>query len=230
MIQKPKGTKDILPQDSYKWQYIEQKTKELFENYGFKEIRVPVFENTELFQRGVGETTDVVQKEMYTFEDKGGRSITLRPEGTAGVVRAYIENGMASLPSPIKLWYNMSMYRYENVQKGRLREFHQIGAEVFGTESYLADVEIILMANEIFKIFNIPNIELAINSIGCPECRKKYYACNFCSRTLNWRSVACSFECYQKYTDLVIAERSKGKTNEVKPERKDMTEKEVDEL
>ena len=174
MIQKPKGTKDILPQDSYKWQYIEQKTKELFENYGFKEIRVPVFENTELFQRGVGETTDVVQKEMYTFEDKGGRSITLRPEGTAGVVRAYIENGMASLPSPIKLWYNMSMYRYENVQKGRLREFHQIGAEVFGTESYLADVEIILMANEIFKIFNIPNIELAINSIGCPECRKKY--------------------------------------------------------
>ena len=174
MIQKPKGTKDILPQDSYKWQYIEQKTKELFENYGFKEIRVPVFENTELFQRGVGETTDVVQKEMYTFEDKGGRSITLRPEGTAGVVRAYIENGMASLPSPIKLWYNMSMYRYENVQKGRLREFHQIGAEVFGTESYLADVEIILMANEIFKIFNIPNIELVINSIGCPECRKKY--------------------------------------------------------
>ena len=111
MIQKPKGTKDILPQDSYKWQYIEQKTKELFENYGFKEIRVPVFENTELFQRGVGETTDVVQKEMYTFEDKGGRSITLRPEGTAGVVRAYIENGMAILPSPIKLWYNMSMYR-----------------------------------------------------------------------------------------------------------------------
>ena len=174
MIQKPKGTKDILPQDSYKWQYIEQKAKELFENYGFKEIRVPVFENTDLFQRGVGETTDVVQKEMYTFEDKGGRSITLRPEGTAGVVRAYIENGMASLPSPIKLWYNMSMYRYENVQKGRLREFHQIGAEVFGTESYLADVEIILMANEIFKIFNIPNIELAINSIGCPECRKKY--------------------------------------------------------
>lgn len=174
MIQKPKGTKDILPQDSYKWQYIEEKSKELFANYGFKEIRVPVFENTELFQRGVGETTDVVQKEMYTFEDKGGRSITLRPEGTAGVVRAYIENGMSSLPSPTKMWYNMSMYRYENVQKGRLREFHQIGAEVLGTNSYLADVEIILMANELFKIFNIPNIELVINSIGCPECRKKY--------------------------------------------------------
>lgn len=107
MIQKPKGTKDILPSEIYKWQYIESEIKDIFENYGFKEIRVPVFENTELFQRGVGETTDVVQKEMYTFNDKGGRSITLRPEGTAGVVRAYIEDGMASLPSPIKMWYNM---------------------------------------------------------------------------------------------------------------------------
>lgn len=140
MIQKPKGTKDILPQDSYKWQYIEEKSKELFANYGFKEIRVPVFENTELFQRGVGETTDVVQKRVYTFEDKGGRSITLRPEGTAGVVRAYIENGSLVYHHQLK-WYNMSMYRYENVQKGRLREFHQIGAEVLGTNSYLADVE-----------------------------------------------------------------------------------------
>ena len=174
MIQKPKGTRDILPQESYKWQCIENKVKDLFQNYGFKEIRVPVFENTELFQRGVGETTDVVQKEMYTFNDKGGRSITLRPEGTAGVVRAYIENGMASMPSPVKLWYNMAMYRYENVQKGRLREFHQIGAEVIGTNSYMSDVETILMANRIFEILNIPNINLEINSIGCPECRKKY--------------------------------------------------------
>ena len=174
MIQKPKGTKDLLPEESYKWQFIEKKIGELFKNYGFKEIRTPVFENTELFQRGVGETTDVVQKEMYTFEDKGGRSITLRPEGTAGVVRAYIENGMASLPSPIKTWYNMSLYRYENVQKGRYREFHQIGAELFGTESYLADAEVITMAQEIFNTFNIPNIELRINSIGCPTCRAKY--------------------------------------------------------
>ncbi len=174
MIQKPKGTRDILPQESYKWQYIENKIKDLFQNYGFKEIRVPVFENTELFQRGVGETTDVVQKEMYTFNDKGGRSVTLRPEGTAGVVRAYIENGMASLPSPVKLWYNMAMYRYENVQKGRLREFHQIGAEVIGTNSYMSDVETILMANRIFEVLNIPGIKLEINSIGCPECRKKY--------------------------------------------------------
>lgn len=174
MIQKPKGTKDILPDESYKWQYIEQKIRNLFQNYGYKEIRVPVFENTELFQRGVGDTTDVVQKEMYTFCDKGGRSITLRPEGTAGVVRAYIENGMASLPAPVKVWYNMAMYRYENVQKGRLREFHQIGAEMFATQSYLADVETITMANNIFKTLNIPNIQLTINSIGCPVCRAEY--------------------------------------------------------
>lgn len=174
MIQRPKGTKDILPEDSFKWQYVEGKVKELFGNYGFEEIRVPVFEHTELFQRGVGETTDVVQKEMYTFEDKGGRSITLRPEGTAGVVRAYVENGMSSMPSPMKLWYNMSMYRYENVQKGRYREFNQIGAELFGTDSYLADVEIISMADQLFKNLNIQNIQLYINSIGCPECRKKY--------------------------------------------------------
>ena len=174
IIQRPKGTKDLLPNESYKWQFIEKNIKNIFENYGYNEIRVPVFEHTELFQRGVGDTTDVVQKEMYTFEDKGGRSVTLRPEGTAGVVRSYIENGMASEPSPIKMWYNMAMYRYENVQKGRLREFHQIGVELFDSSSYLADVEMITMASQIFKTLNIKNIELTINSIGCPTCRKKY--------------------------------------------------------
>ena len=174
MIQKPKGTRDLLPTESYRWQEAERKVKEVLESYNFKEIRVPVFEYTELFQRGVGETTDVVQKEMYTFDDKGGRSITLRPEGTAGVVRAYLENGMGSMPSPVKLWYNMGMYRYENVQKGRLREFHQIGAELIGSSSYLADVDVILMANQIFKALNIPNIQLNINSIGCPKCRSEY--------------------------------------------------------
>ena len=174
MIQKPKGTKDLLPNESYKWQEAENKVKKVLESYNFKEIRVPVFEHTELFQRGVGETTDVVQKEMYTFNDKGGRSITLRPEGTAGVVRAYLENGMGSMPSPVKLWYNMGMYRYENVQKGRLREFHQIGAELIGSKSYLADVDVILMANSIFEALNIPNIKLTINSIGCPKCRSEY--------------------------------------------------------
>ena len=163
-----------MPDEVYKWQYIESKIKDIFENAGMKEIRVPVFEHTELFSRGVGETTDVVQKEMYTFEDKGGRSITLRPEGTAGVVRSYIENGMASRPTPIKLWYEMAMYRYENVQKGRLREFRQIGTEVFGTSSYLADVECIMLGVKIFKELNIPNIKLNLNSIGCPECRRKY--------------------------------------------------------
>ena len=174
MIQKPKGTKDILPNEVFKWQYIEEKVKKIFENTGMKEIRVPVFEHTELFSRGVGETTDVVQKEMYTFEDKGGRSITLRPEGTAGVVRSYIENGMASMPTPIKLWYEMAMYRYENVQKGRLREFKQIGTEILGTSSYLADVEAIMLGVRIFEELNIPNVKLNLNSIGCPECRKKY--------------------------------------------------------
>ena len=174
MIQKPKGTKDLLPDESYRWQFVEKKVSNILENYGFKEIRVPVFEYTELFQRGVGETTDVVQKEMYTFDDKGGRSITLRPEGTAGAVRAYLENGMASKPSPVKLWYNMSMYRYENVQKGRLREFHQIGAELIGSPSYLADVETILMAKAIFDGLNIEGVKLNINSIGCPKCRGEY--------------------------------------------------------
>lgn len=174
MIQKPKGTKDILPSESYKWEYVEENAKEILKNYGFGEIRVPVFEQTELFERGVGDTTDVVQKEMYTFLDKGERSITLRPEGTAGVVRAYIENGMASMPSPIKMWYMMPMYRYENVQKGRYREFRQIGAEILGTNSYEADVELIVMADQIIKKFHVPEVSLNLNSIGCPTCRKQY--------------------------------------------------------
>ena len=174
MIQKLKGTRDILPKEVETWQYIEGIAKELFEKYGYKEIRTPVIESLDLFQRGVGETTDVVQKEMYNFEDKGGRKIALRPEGTAGVVRAYIENGLSSEPSPIKLWYKMSMYRYENVQKGRQREFNQIGVELFGSDSYMADVEIIQMCNKFFEKLNIKDIELNINSIGCPKCRESY--------------------------------------------------------
>ena len=174
MVQKLKGTRDILPKESEVWQYIERKAKEIFENYGYKEIRVPVIESLELFQRGVGEATDVVQKEMYCFEDRGGRKVALRPEGTAGVVRAYIENGLSSEPSPLKLWYHMPMYRYENVQKGRQREFNQLGAELFGTESYMADVETIEMVEQLFQSLNIKDIELNINSIGCTECRKKY--------------------------------------------------------
>lgn len=174
MLQKPKGTKDILPSESYKWQYVENKISNLLKNYGFKEIRVPVFEHTELFQRGVGETTDVVQKEMYTFLDKGGRSVTLRPEGTAGAIRSYLENGLSSSPSPTKLWYNMAMYRYENVQKGRLREFHQIGLELIGSSSFRADVEAILIGKRIFKTLGIDGIKVNLNSIGCPKCRGEY--------------------------------------------------------
>ena len=174
MIQKLKGTRDILPEEVKLWQYIENISKNVFENYGYDEIRVPVIEALELFQRGVGEATDVVQKEMYNFEDKGGRKIALRPEGTAGVVRAYIENGMSSSLSPVKLWYHMPMYRYENVQKGRQREFNQLGVELFGAESYLADTEVIEMCDMLFKKLNINDIELNINSIGCSTCRKEY--------------------------------------------------------
>ena len=174
MIQKLKGTRDILPKEVVTWQYIEAKAKELFEKYGYNEIRTPIIESLDLFQRGVGETTDVVQKEMYNFEDKGGRKIALRPEGTAGVVRAYIEDGLSSEPSPLKLWYKMSMYRYENVQKGRQREFNQIGVELFGSDSYMADVEIIQMCTKFFEELNIKDIELNINSIGCPKCRNEY--------------------------------------------------------
>lgn len=174
MIQKPKGTKDVLPEESYRWNYVEMLASETFENYGFKEIRIPTFEYTELFERGVGDTTDVVQKEMYTFEDKGGRSITLRPEGTAGIVRAYIENGLASKPSPMKAWYKMPMFRYENVQKGRYREFNQIGCEIIGSSSYLADIEAISVANSFLQEIGVEDVILTINSIGCPTCRAEY--------------------------------------------------------
>lgn len=174
MIQKPKGTKDVLPEEVFKWKYIEGTATMVFENYDYKEIRVPTFEYTELFERGVGDTTDVVQKEMYTFEDKGGRSITLRPEGTAGVIRAFIENGLSSKTLPLKVHYSMPMFRYENVQKGRYREFNQIGVELIGTSSYLADVEMISMADRFLKELDLNDVYLTINSIGCPECRAKY--------------------------------------------------------
>ena len=174
MIQKPKGTKDILTNDIFKWKYIEGTAAMVFENYGYKEMRMPTFEYTELFERGVGDTTDVVQKEMYTFDDKGGRSITLRPEGTAGIVRAFIENGLSSKTLPLKVHYAMPMFRYENVQKGRYREFNQIGAELIGTNSYLADVEMIAMADRFLKDLQLEDVYLTINSIGCPECRTKY--------------------------------------------------------
>ena len=170
-----KGTLDTLPSESHKIQYLEAAMRETAENFGFYEVRTPVFEHTELFERGVGETTDVVQKEMYTFEDKGGRSITLRPEGTAGAVRAYLEHGLFNEGAPQKMSYITSCYRYEKPQAGRLREFHQFGVENFGSASPAADAEIISLAREIFNYLDIKNISLRINSIGCPECRKVYH-------------------------------------------------------
>jgi len=173
--QAPKGTRDILPTEVYKWQYLENEFARLCKSFGFMEIRIPVFEHTELFQRGVGDTTDIVQKEMYTFNDKAGRSITLRPEGTAGVVRSYIENGMASMPQPVKMYYNITAYRYENVQKGRYREFHQFGVEAFGSDSPAIDVEIISMLSLFFERLGLSKTGLRINSIGCPKCRAVYH-------------------------------------------------------
>lgn len=170
-----KGTQDVLPSESHKVRFVEQTALEIAGNCGFREIRIPVFEHTELFQRGVGDTTDVVQKEMYTFLDKGGRSITLRPEGTAGVVRSYLENGLSNEPMPQKLCYLVSCYRYEKPQAGRLREFHQFGLECIGTASPVADAEVISVANDIFNYLGITGLKLEINSIGCPECRKEYH-------------------------------------------------------
>mgnify|MGYP002771694629 FL=1 len=170
-----KGTKDVLPKDVHKNQYIEATALDIASKFGYKEIRTPVFEHTELFQRGVGDTTDVVQKEMYTFDDKGGRSITLRPEGTAGAVRSFLENGLCNEALPQKVCYLISCYRYEKPQAGRLREFHQFGVECFGTASPLADAEIIALAKSIFDTLGVRDLSLEINSIGCPKCRAEYH-------------------------------------------------------
>lgn len=170
-----KGTQDTLPSESHKVRFVEQTALEVAGNCGFREIRIPVFEHTELFQRGVGDTTDVVQKEMYTFLDKGERSITLRPEGTAGVVRSFLENGLYNEPMPQKLCYLVSCYRYEKPQAGRLREFHQFGLECLGTASPAADAEVIGIANDIFNFLGVRGLRLEINSIGCPTCRKDYH-------------------------------------------------------
>ena len=170
-----KGTQDIMPSEVYKNQFIEQTAIDIAGKFGFKEIRTPVFEHTELFQRGVGETSDVVQKEMYTFDDKGGRSITLRPEGTAGVARAFLEHGLFNEALPQKLCYVLNCYRYEKPQAGRWREFQQFGVEMLGTAAPAADAEVISLANEIFTFLGVENLQLELNSIGCPECRKNYH-------------------------------------------------------
>lgn len=169
------GAKDILPADSYKWQFVEDIMRKQAMSYGFKEIRTPVFEHTELFERGVGDTTDVVQKEMYTFKTKGDKSITLKPEGTAGAARAILENGVYNDGYPIKAYYITPCYRYERAQKGRQREFHQFGLEVYGAGSYFADAEVICAAKSVFDRLGIDNISLELNSIGCKKCRPNYH-------------------------------------------------------
>jgi len=174
IIQAPKGTKDVLPAEAYKWHYIENKVREIAAAYGYREIRTPVFEHTELFLRGIGETTDVVQKEMYTFNDKGNRSITLKPEGTAPAVRSFVENSLYNEMQPTKMYYITPVFRYENVQKGRLREHHQFGVEQFGSQNASIDAEIISLAMRVFRELGITSIELNINNIGCPVCRKTY--------------------------------------------------------
>ena len=175
MIQIPKGCKDVLPSQAYLWQYVEAAAREVAAAYAFKEIRTPVFEHTELFARGVGDTTDIVNKEMYTFLDKGGRSVTLRPEGTAGVARAFIEHGLAGSALPFKAYYLISAFRYERPQAGRLREFHQFGCELYGAAGAFADAEVISLADAFLKRLGLKKVELRLNSIGCKHCRARYH-------------------------------------------------------
>lgn len=173
-IQAPKGTKDMLPSDAYKWHYVENIFRELSKNFGVREIRTPIFEHTELFLRGVGETTDIVQKEMYTFEDKGSRSITLKPEGTAPAVRAFIENRLFNEAQPTKLFYITPCFRYEKAQKGRYRQFHQFGIEMFGASNPSIDAEVMALAMQVLKKIGLKGLTLNINNLGCPKCRPKY--------------------------------------------------------
>lgn len=217
MINIPKGTKDVLPEEAYKWHYIENIARETSAEYGLREIRTPIFEHTELFLRGVGETTDIVNKEMYTFDDKGGRSMTLKPEGTAGVARAYIENNLEGRGLPAKMYYITPVFRYERPQSGRLREHHQFGIEIYGSDSYAADAEVISLAHTLFKKLGIKNLTLYINSIGCEKCRavynkalKEYFAenlsnmCPVCNDRFNknpLRILDCKEEKCKKITD-----------------------------
>jgi len=176
LIMKPKGTNDVLPQDSYRWHYIEGVLRKTASDFGYSEIRFPTFEYTELFIRGVGDTTDVVQKEMFTFTDRGGRSVTLRPEGTASVVRSYLENSLYGAGLPVKCFYIAPNFRGEQPQAGRYREFYQFGAECLGSPCPSADAEVIGLYASVLERLGIENIKLSINSIGCPECRPKFHA------------------------------------------------------
>lgn len=197
MVKAPRGTKDLLPGEVEKWQYVENVARDLCRTYGYKEIRTPIFEHTELFLRGIGEATDIVQKEMYTFEDRGGRSITLRPEGTASVVRAYLEHRLDALPQPVKIYYIGPMFRYDRPQAGRFRQFHQFGFESFGSNDPAVDAEIICCTWDFFKKLGLTGLQVELNSVGCPKCRPffrkalydfylpvKDILCSFCQERL----------------------------------------------
>lgn len=170
----PRGTKDIIPAEAYKWNYLEEKFRDLCRLYGYEEIRTPVFEHTELFKRGVGDTTDIVQKEMYTFKDRGDRDLTLKPEGTAGVIRAFIENKMYAETQPTKLFYITPCFRYERPQSGRQRQFHQFGVEAIGSDTPSLDAEVISLAMQFFGEAGLKDLTVSINSVGCPVCREEY--------------------------------------------------------
>ncbi len=174
LTKRPRGTNDFLPEDTAKWQYIEKLLREICRQFGYAELRTPIFEETALFLRGVGDTTDIVQKEMYTFEDTGGRSLTLRPENTASAVRAYVENKLFAGQQPVRLFYMGPMFRYERPQAGRFRQFHQFGVECFGPASPAADAEVIALAWEFYRRLGLKNLELNLNSVGCPNCRPAY--------------------------------------------------------
>lgn len=170
----PKGFQDIIPPQAYAWQRIEDRFKEIFHNYGYQNLRVPLLEHTEVFARSIGESTDIVEKEMYTFQDRAGRSLTLRPEGTASVVRCFVQNGLFTKPSPQKYYYTGPMFRYERPQKGRFRQFYQIGAEAFGVEDASIDAEMLSMLREFLNSIELFELKFEINSIGCPQCRPSY--------------------------------------------------------
>ena len=197
-IRVPKGTQDILPEDISKWYYIEGMIKEILSKYGYKEIRTPFFEYTELFVRGIGESTDIVTKEMFTFPDRKGRSLTLRPEGTAPVVRAYLEDSMGRTSKVIKLFYLGPMFRCEKPQAGRFRQFNQFGIEIIGTKSPAADAEVIITVLAIYKKLGLKNLEILINSVGCKKCRVDYVQ-KLKKYLTNKKDFLCS-ECKERYT------------------------------
>ncbi len=216
-IKVPKGTQDILPEDISKWYYVEDIIKEILNKYGYKEIRTPFFEYTDLFVRGIGESTDIVTKEMFTFPDRKGRSLTLRPEGTAPVIRAYLENGMDRTSKVIKLFYLGSMFRCEKPQAGRFRQFNQFGIEVIGTKSPAADAEVIITVLDVYKKLGLKNLEILINSVGCKKCRvdyiqklkkylkdKKDFLCSECKERYNknpLRVLDCKKDSCKKITE-----------------------------